>query len=513
MKWLFICSILLDWSASISINPVDSLQVENYLEKSAGYLRSNPDSSIYYAKQVGLIGQTEGVYRWQTRACNLIGNVHFLNSNYDSAIVYFTTAHNLALDAGDTLLMSAMLNNLGSVYTYKAAYDTSIHLLLRATSLREATGDEKLSSTLNNLGNAYLRMDDYDRALPYYEKAAQLKELDGQKRSLSTTINNIGIILKKQGKYEEAVENYQKALRIAEEFEDVLMRANAHNNLAILYERNEETFPQADYHYKEAIRLKEQLDNAAGLYNSFANYATLLNKMGKTKEALSLLDKADALNERIGQNLYTSEVLLLKSEVLANLGRYKEAYEVHQQAYATNTSEINEDRNKKIAELETRYENSRKEAEIKQLTLSNSLQQADLARNRNALIAMAVGGGLLIILLVVFFVLRHKRHQAEREAQEFQIEALKKRFFEIQSDKSQLSLSLNQKELNQKLHNDLTEREFEILRLSLENKTNSEIADRLFITVSTVKFHLRNTYAKLGVNNRKEAFEYVVEKA
>ena len=63
--------------------------------------------------------------------------------------------------------------------------------------------------------------------------------------------------------------------------------------------------------------------------------------------------------------------------------------------------------------------------------------------------------------------------------------------------------------LNAILHSPLTEREVEALELSLAGKTNSEMAEELFISKSTVKFHLRNTYGKLGVNNRKEALVYV----
>jgi DNA-binding NarL/FixJ family response regulator len=54
----------------------------------------------------------------------------------------------------------------------------------------------------------------------------------------------------------------------------------------------------------------------------------------------------------------------------------------------------------------------------------------------------------------------------------------------------------------------LTERELEILRLVAEGHTNSRIARHLWVTEQTVKFHLSNTYRKLGVANRTEASRY-----
>ncbi|MBE7703582.1 MAG: response regulator transcription factor [Cyanobacteria bacterium SIG28] len=48
----------------------------------------------------------------------------------------------------------------------------------------------------------------------------------------------------------------------------------------------------------------------------------------------------------------------------------------------------------------------------------------------------------------------------------------------------------------------LTEREKNILYLLVEGFTNKEIAEKLFISVHTVKAHLEAIYEKLGVNNR-----------
>jgi DNA-binding NarL/FixJ family response regulator len=54
----------------------------------------------------------------------------------------------------------------------------------------------------------------------------------------------------------------------------------------------------------------------------------------------------------------------------------------------------------------------------------------------------------------------------------------------------------------------LTAREIEILGLAAQGYTNGRIARQLWITEQTVKFHLSNTYRKLGVTNRTEASRY-----
>ena len=51
----------------------------------------------------------------------------------------------------------------------------------------------------------------------------------------------------------------------------------------------------------------------------------------------------------------------------------------------------------------------------------------------------------------------------------------------------------------------LSKRELEVLQLIAEGLTNPEIADRLFLSLNTVKAHTRNIYGKLGVHNRTSA--------
>jgi DNA-binding NarL/FixJ family response regulator len=55
----------------------------------------------------------------------------------------------------------------------------------------------------------------------------------------------------------------------------------------------------------------------------------------------------------------------------------------------------------------------------------------------------------------------------------------------------------------------LTAREIEILRLVALRLDNKEVADRLGISVGTVKIHLHHLYAKLRVDGRQELLQYL----
>lgn len=56
-----------------------------------------------------------------------------------------------------------------------------------------------------------------------------------------------------------------------------------------------------------------------------------------------------------------------------------------------------------------------------------------------------------------------------------------------------------------KLGDDLNEREREVLALLVQGLSNKEIAERLFVSVATVKYHVRVLFSKLGASSRAEA--------
>ena len=53
----------------------------------------------------------------------------------------------------------------------------------------------------------------------------------------------------------------------------------------------------------------------------------------------------------------------------------------------------------------------------------------------------------------------------------------------------------------------LSPREIELLRLMARSASAAEVAERLYLSVNTVKWHKANIYRKLGVSSSREAID------
>jgi DNA-binding NarL/FixJ family response regulator len=60
------------------------------------------------------------------------------------------------------------------------------------------------------------------------------------------------------------------------------------------------------------------------------------------------------------------------------------------------------------------------------------------------------------------------------------------------------------------LHQELTQREIELLQLMADGMSNKVIAETLCVSENTVKYHLKNMMQKLGVQNRTEAVAHAM---
>jgi len=84
---------------------------------------------------------------------------------------------------------------------------------------------------------------------------------------------------------------------------------------------------------------------------------------------------------------------------------------------------------------------------------------------------------------------------------------------DISAIMAEMAITENLKRKSKKNHDansEFTEQELNILDLSREGLQGKEIADRLNVSINTVKKHKQNIYRKLGLNSSAEAVMYAI---
>lgn len=75
---------------------------------------------------------------------------------------------------------------------------------------------------------------------------------------------------------------------------------------------------------------------------------------------------------------------------------------------------------------------------------------------------------------------------------------------------SQTNLVVNRTKLNEMSTQKITNQEFKIIENLIKGLTYKQIADSLFISINTVKFHAKNIYTKLDISGRSELFACII---
>lgn len=131
-----------------------------------------------------------------------------------------------------------------------------------------------------------------------------------------------------------------------------------------------------------------------------------------------------------------------------------------------------------------------------------------LPNNQLVLSSLEMGGALEIVLLSFALAYRIKIIQEENTLISFQLQEYISKVI-ILEEKVQSNSSSEEKVLEKKIEiiaieNELTERETDVFLHLAKGYNNQKIADELFISINTVKFHTRNIYEKLDIKKRNE---------
>ncbi len=485
------------------------------------------------------------LYQIKADALYFLNDVPLSLENYLLAIEY---SDKFPLD---TVHMLESYSHAGFCYIYLGKFIEALPYYEKALNITEMSNDSsEMAIQLSHLGTIYSNLNQFNKATKFIRRAYEINFSLKDSVALAYDLVDLGDLKMRSGDYLEAINNYKQGLLVQQ------TKAENHNTGALRLGKVANAYlkvnelDSAKKFIVQAIIEAQNLNDSLTLAKQWVVKSRILNALKKYDSAYYygksaseyfekyagtqyiILANFELVEAYIGRQQYLKAEYLLQSIIeLANeenrLEHLSEAYEKQAQlnerlgnnkaallAYKSYQIAMDslQDRKKQqaILILDKEYQSKQKEQEIDLLKTKDEVSQLQLAQEKRNFIALFILLGIVIIVGVyVYFTLR-KKHQLQSELLTAQINELRTQIkVVLESDPSQLKLNVDG--INQSLNTPLSEREFEILNFALSDLSNSEIADKAFVSVNTVKFHLKNVYEKLGVGNRKEALQFAIQ--
>ena len=474
-----------------SLLPDDTIKVNEYLTTYKLSIKHRPIRLDILNKTLKLSKQID--YNTGIARClKDLGLDYRYKHEYLKSIKFHKEAISYYEKSWDVLSSIKNLNSLGVAYRRVNIEDEAIKNYFKALRLAEGIGNSKsMAISMNGIGNSYINLEKYDEALKFFRLALNLEKVNNNLRGMGYDFSNLGEVYMYKEMYDSSYVYHLKSLEISKKIHNKNNEAIVLNTLGQMFQHKGDYKKSIEY-FKEAIPILSKYRSKRYLSNTYIN-------IGIDQIELNLYDSAKVNIVKglgLANAISSKENTILGYKALSDLykktGDYKTALKEHEMMTIYRDSMFNINSENSIMAVEFKYEAEKKDEQIKRLSLESKIQDSKII-----ILVLTT----LILLFVAMFTFQFYRKKVK--IQDFELTDMR---LKIEEYLNQIySLEKNDSVNNLKEDYGLSSREEEVLALIAQGLKNKEIADKMFVSISTVKTHTKNIFEKLDVRNRIEA--------
>jgi LuxR family maltose regulon positive regulatory protein len=445
----------------------DALSIQGHTAAVRAYvadLQGKLDESVAWARQaIELLPETERAVRGFV--LSLLGTALRDGGDLEAAQRASSEAVSLGRATGDTWVTVTALCELAMLHIWRGAYHRAAALCREAIEAGQAFVQQRghalpvLALAYSRLSMVHLVWYELADALRYAREAVRLCEPWGQADVSIIVYSRLAGVLAATGELAAACEALDRAKQVAERtspwYGALLASREASMRLA-------EGNVAAAARWARECGLRYDDAFVADGERQYITLARVLVAQDRLDQALILLERLQAQAEAAGAIPLIVEALVLRARVLYTQG----------------------ERNPALAELGHALLLAAPEGAV--LSFVHEARRSGLAE-----------------LLSQVCTAPSARPEAVRHARKVLDLILPDRAPLLETVPTACSLG----DPNHDLVEPLTKRELDVLRLLNSPLSSSEIARELYVSVNTVRTHIRNIYAKLGVHRRSQAVD------
>lgn len=294
--------------------------------------------------------------------------------------------------------------NLGLLYLDKNQYEKALENFIRAEKVAGKVGDQNgVAMAMQNSGVVYQRQELYEKAKEEFSSAIKIYKETNSKRELASGYTSMGALCYDLKDNEKAIEYFLQSLELMEELKDQLGIAEGYNNIAVIYE-DMKNYPMALEYNRKSHQLAVEMGDKRGVATSLYNLALIYKSEKDFLTAIDYLNGSISAAKEVGAYDLLKEDYSSMSEIHYLMADYKNALEFYKMFSGIKDTLFNQDRNKQILEMSTKYQTERKEKENQLLKKENDIQSLSL--NRQKIIIASIAIGLFLLVGLTFFIFR-----------------------------------------------------------------------------------------------------------
>jgi|GEM_PF-5417705 len=364
------------------------------------FRRTNYDSAVHYALKNNELSQQEGTAIEEGVALTSLGLVYFYSNDYERFLTCFQKANEIF--ESEEYYRGIGVNRATEAIYYNriGQNDKGIDLALQSLELLSKhgkPGDKR--KPLSTLGILYMREAQYEQATKYLEEALELTTDSAQ---MANCLNNLGTVFLRQKKYTEAIPWFEKTLRIDSSQGNLAGMSSTYSNLGVCY-KNLEDYGRAMELHQLSLKLDYMLNSQRGVAASMNNIGTVLLQKKQFKAARDTFKKGLSITKALGDKGISMDILTNLSDAFYGLKNYDSALYYFKEFKALSDSVYNLDRQRRISEIETRYQLENKNNQI--LLLDSKLAK----KKQQNYFVIFIGVALFAILILAYNRFRVKQ--------------------------------------------------------------------------------------------------------
>lgn len=348
----------------------------------------------------------------------------YMDKNLDSAFMFYQKALDLfkAYNNYDSRYFKVQcITQMAVIYTMQGEYTSALKNNQKALDILEILVEkvpddiqykEGIGVTLANTGAIHYHQGNLKKALEYWKSAADIYKEVNNLYAVAMLSNNIGIIYSEFDDFHNSLKYYIQGLEIFKQDSALEEIAMCYTNIGELYNNNG-SYVRALEYLKKSLAIKKEIEDLPGLaicyreigelYFAEKNYRLSVEN---TLRCLEIAKKTSNTQEE--RNAYE-----LQARNYAELQDYQNAYKYHVLYKQISDSIFSSEKHQQFLEIEAKYENEKKESELKIMRQKEANQK---------LVSKILLAGILLIIFISAFWIKSVLQKRKKEKKLFQVD-------------------------------------------------------------------------------------------